>query len=70
MSWQGKLADPRVRRAVRTAERCGWTTKRTQNGLRLLSPDGVTTIGLHFSPSDYRARRNALADFRRAGVRV
>lgn len=46
----------------------GCTVIHTTNGLRILHPDGVHTLGIHYSNSDVRAIRNIKAAVQRIGL--
>lgn len=48
----------------------GWTPKLSRKGhIKMLSPDGKTTVGCPGTPSCYRGVKNVRADLRRAGVK-
>ena len=56
------------RRLIAAAIAAGWRGIPTRNGTMLRSPDGVTQVLVHHTPSDGRAMKNARAMLRRAGV--
>lgn len=51
------------------AERQGFHRVATRNGAMYRSPDGRHAVTVHGTPSDYRALRNVVSQFRRAGLR-
>jgi hypothetical protein len=57
-----------LRALIDAATRVGWRAMPTRKGFLLRSPDGVTQVLVHRSPSDHRAVKNARAQLRRAGV--
>ncbi len=62
---------PDWRPLIRAAVAQGWRLgRRTRHGLRLLAPDGRTTVSLPGTPGDWRAWRNAVAALRRAGLEL
>lgn len=60
---------PRARKLVGSAVRQGWRVEEFGSGLRLLSPDGKTTVYVHSSPGDSRWEKNLVAQLRRGGYR-
>lgn len=57
-----------IGRLVAAAITAGWQAVPTRKGAMLRSPDGITQILVHHTPSDRRAMKNARAQLRRAGV--
>lgn len=57
-----------ARRLITAATASGWRAVPTRKGAMLRSPDGVTQILVHHTPSDRRPMKNARAQLRRAGV--
>lgn len=41
--------------------------KPKRDGIQLKSPDGITLVTIHNTPSDWRARANTIAKMRRGG---
>lgn len=60
--------DKQVKALLAEAERQGFTWTATKKGRRYYSPNGVSMVTVHGTPSDIRTYRNLLADFRRAGL--
>lgn len=56
-----------LRKTIAEAERQGWRVEQTSSGIRLLSPDGVSTASVHTSPSCHRWEKNLMANLRRGG---
>jgi hypothetical protein len=54
-------------RLVRKAEKQGWRVRETKSGWMLFSPDGVTKVSVHKTPSDHRWHRNTIRDLRKGG---
>ncbi len=52
---------------VRHAERQGWRAEETKKGWVLKSPDGITQVLIHGTPSDVNWHRNAIRLMRRGG---
>lgn len=64
------MSTPRSPKLIREAERQGWRVKRISCGGWLLrSPDGVSQVTIHPTPSDPRTEQNTLALLRRGGFR-
>lgn len=58
----------RIERFVMAMERQGCRVKKTNNGWRILFPDGKTTMSAHTSISDQNAVRAMRAQVRRANL--
>lgn len=61
-------AQREVDQLVAAAVLNGWVCRSGGKHYVLRSPDGVTTVTVSKTPSDFRAVRNIRADLRRAGV--
>jgi len=56
-----------IRDLLKEAERQGWTVDERRKGYLLKSPDGVTMVSLHKTPSDHRWLQNTLREMRKGG---
>lgn len=63
-----RKAQREVDELVATAVLQGWTSRSGGKHYVLRSPDGVSTVTVSKTPSDFRAVLNIRADLRRAGV--
>lgn len=55
------------KRLVDAAVEQGWRVEPKRDGVQLKSPDGITLVTIHNTPSDWRARANTIAKMRRGG---
>lgn len=55
------------KRLQKQLRRAGWRLERHKKGMKCYSPDGEHIVVMHDTPSEYRGRKNLLAEFRRAG---
>lgn len=59
-----------VRELVEELRHQGWRVEPGTSGkLICKSPDGVTIVVLHGTPSDFRWRRNAISQLKRGGFK-
>lgn len=56
-----------VKALIESVAEQGWRIEDRGERVLLYSPDGVTIVTLHWTPSDHRWRKNALRDLRRGG---
>lgn len=61
------MADKRVNQLRKEAERQGWIVIPIKAGWLLRSPDGVTQVTLHGTPSDHHWFDNTVARMRKGG---
>jgi hypothetical protein len=52
---------------IRKLREQGWRVEETRHGYMAYSPDRVTKVLLHKTPSDHRALKNALSELKRGG---
>lgn len=57
-----------TKKVFRAAERQGWTSKAIKAGTMWFSPDGVSKVTVHRTPSDHRTFDNMLQQFRAGGL--
>lgn len=57
------------RRLRKALEEQGWRVEDRGQRWLVYSPDGVTVVTIHRTPSDHRAWRNMLSRLRRGGFR-
>lgn len=56
-----------VKKLIRRVERQGWRVEERKSGYMCFSPDGVTMVSIHKTPSDHRAIRNSITELRKGG---
>jgi len=64
------VGDKDLKKVQKMAWKAGWWPERKKSGIMWLAPDGASHVMLHDTASDHHALRNAVADFRRAGLNV
>lgn len=57
------------KRLQKQLHRAGWRLERQKKGIKCFSPDGESIVVMHETPSEYRAEKNLLSEFRRAGFK-
>lgn len=62
------MNDKDLRKFLREAEQQGWTSKFIKAGELWFSPDGITKVTVHGTPSDVRSFNNMVAEFRKGGM--
>lgn len=58
-----------VRRIVRELEKQGWRVERRKSKSVAFSPDGVTEVPVHHTPSDKKSLKNLVSQLKRGGYR-
>lgn len=56
-----------VKELRRKLEAQGWRLEDRGSTVMAFSPDGVTVVSIHKTPSDWRAMKNTIARLRRGG---
>ncbi len=56
-----------IQRLVKKLREQGWRVEETTAGYMAFSPDGVTKVLFHKTPSDHRAMRNTISRLRKGG---
>lgn len=64
------VGDKRLKKVQKAAWDAGWWPKRTKSGIMWLAPDRAGQVLLHGTSSDHHAYDNAVAEFRKAGLKV
>lgn len=62
------VGDKDLKKLQRLAWEAGWWPARRKKGILWQAPDEVGQVLLHGSASDHHAYRNALQEFRKAGL--
>lgn len=57
-----------LKKLLEAAKAQGWAPRPKKSGEMWLSPDGVTKVMIHETPSDHRAFKNLVSEFRRGGL--
>lgn len=59
-----------LREVIKRAEKQGWRVELRQKSVFFFSPDGVTTVSTHYTPSDGRhAWKNFISNMRNGGYK-
>lgn len=56
-----------LRKLIKDLEAQGWRVEPSRSGWKCFSPDGVTVVTIHRTPSDHRAGKNILSELRKGG---
>ena len=64
-----KKVPKEYREVVDAAKEQHWRLEETENGFRLLAPDGVHAVTIHTTEGDQRGVRNTISRMRRYGFR-
>lgn len=58
-----------VKALMRELEEQGWRLQRRRSKTQAFSPDGVTVVPIHHTPSDGKSLKNTVSQLRRGGYR-
>ncbi len=61
------MADKRVGKLLKQLQAQNWRLAETRNGWMAYSPDGVTKVAIHKTPSDHRWYDNTIRELRKGG---
>lgn len=61
------MAPKEVKKLVKQLQQQGWRVEERGNRFMAYSPDGVTIVSIHKTPSDHRWLRNTIAQLRQGG---
>ncbi|MGE5612668.1 MAG: hypothetical protein ACM3UO_00135 [Bacillota bacterium] len=64
------MSTPSAARLAAHAIRQGFEVKRTKKGYLVLAKDGINSVLMHHTPSDYRGHKNQIARLRKIGVEI
>lgn len=59
--------DKEVKKIIRELERQGWRVERRKSKSTAFSPDGVTQVPIHHTPSDGKGLKNLVSQLKRGG---
>jgi hypothetical protein len=62
-----RMNQKQQKKLFRELKRAGWRLEQYSKGMKCFSPDGQSLVIVHTSPSENRAGKNLLSEFRRAG---
>lgn len=65
-----KSNNQKVRKAMKSALKSGWTQKEGKRHIKMFAPDGKNIVTISCTATDPAAERNILADFKRAGLKI